>query len=529
MPTGKMTLSQVDYLQRKNNYMLWLALKHHKTHKNSYLDFTNHSYLKAIYADHAKYIIIAKSTQCGVTEYLILRSICKAIQGKSIFYVLPTYQLVTRFVRNRIDKTINNTDYYLRLEKAAKEIDEHRRSESMTLKDIGNGAIAYVGSNSTAGFTEFPADEVIIDELDECDQKNIEMAWERLSHSDERTQIKVANPTIEGFGINKEFIETNQMEWHIKHDCNKWISFDWFKQAVEEVQEGTYIIRDKEWEWNSNRDIYLICQHCGKSMNRKQEGLWIPKYKDKLKHGYGISKLFSGTVNIVEIMERFNKGLRDDTVLQRVYNADLGKAFTARGAKIIIDMLNQCCGNLRNGTHQNAFGLCGIDVGNVLNIVIGYLMPSGQLLVSNIIELPVDINELIRILNEYKIFITVIDALPEKNFVNQLKLKYKNVFSCYYAETKKEPVDESRNIIIDRTATLDTVKESLMTKNIILPSNAASIPNFYNQMTSSTRIFDSKRNKGNGAYVWVETGPDHYFHAMNLFIQARRLISAIMK
>jgi len=522
-------LMMLNQAIKQNDFILWLALKHHVTHKKLRLDFKSHPFQKAIYISNAKYIIVKKSTQCGITEYLIVRSIGKAINGKSIFYVLPTCQLSNRFVRNRVDKTINSTQYYKSLEKAAKEQDNYKRSESMTLKDIGNGTIAYIGSNSTAGFTEFPADEIIIDELDECNQNNIEMAWERMSHSEYRTQIKVANPTIEGFGIDKEFAETNQLYWTIKHDCGHWIMFDWFKQVVDEIDDNLYRIRDENWEWNSNRDIGIVCEHCGKLVNRKHDGIWVPKYRHIKKEGYQMAKIFTGTVTIVEMMERFMKGLKNDIVLQRFYNADLGLAYTAKGAKITKDMLNDCLGLHRNDLKHEGLGLAGIDVGNVLNLIIGYLFPDGKIKICKIAELPVNLKELVKILTEYNVKVTVIDALPEKNFVNNLKQSYSNIFSCYYSDSKKEPVDESRNVMVDRTATLDQVKEGLLTKTYILPGNAESIPNFYNQMTSSTRTFDQKKNKGSGAYVWIEVGPDHYFHAFNYLNQARRLISAVMK
>jgi hypothetical protein len=518
-----------DQLIKQNDFILWLALKHHITHKKTRLDFKNHAYQKAIYVDKSPYIVIKKSTQCGLTEFLIVRSIGKAISGQSIFYVLPTYQLVNRFVRNRVDKTINNTAYYKGLEQLAKEQDSYKRSESMTLKDIGNGTIAYTGSNSTASFTEFPADDIIIDELDECDQKNIIMAWERMSHSEYRTQIKIANPTIEGYGIDKEFVETNQMEWHIKHDCGKYITFDWFQQVVEEIDNGLYRIRDQEWDWNCDRDIGMICQYCGKMINRRQDGIWVPKNNDEKKRGYHISKLFSSTVSIMEIMDRFMKGLKNDTVLQRFHNADLGQAFTAKGAKITREMLNNCLGNYRNESKFEGIGLAGIDVGNVLNIIIGYLFPDGIIRISQIIEFQTDFDELLSLLKEYGIRVVVIDAHPEKDFVRRLKNSYKNVFSCIYADAKKEPVDESHNLTVDRTASLDQVKEGLLSKTFMFPINAESIPNFYSQMTSSTRVFDQKRNKGSGAYVWIESSPDHYFHAMNYINQAKRLIAAVMK
>ena len=468
---------------------------------------------------------------CGITEYLIVRTTGKAIMGKSIFYAMPTYSLVARFVRNRIDKTIGNTFYYKMLEKVAKETADSKRSESMSLKDIGAGNIAFIGSNSTSGFTEFPADEFVVDELDECDQANIEMGWERLSHSEDRTQIKVANPTIESYGIDAEYRDTNQFVWHIKHDCNKWISFDWFKQAAEEVDEGTYIIRDKKWDWNQNRDIDLICEKCGKPINRRQKGLWVPTYQNRLKHGYRISKLFSGTVPLREIMARFNKGLKDNVLLQRVYNADFGMAYTAEGSKITKKMLDGILGIHRNGDISNGFGIIGIDVGSILNVVIGHLLPNMKIKISYIGEIATDIWELEKLIKMYNVRIGVIDALPEQHFVNKVKQRFQWMFSCYYQESKSAPVDNIRNVGVGRTATLDELMEMIIIGNFILPVNAETIPKFYSQMQASTRIYEEMKNvkKIEGAYVWKHSQPDHYHHAMNYLLIARKLLVAINK
>jgi hypothetical protein len=524
-------LSKEDILQKENDFILWLALKHHKTHKNKYLDFKKHSYLKAIYLNKNVYMVIVKSTQCGVSEYLIVRSIGKAIQGKSIFYVLPTYNLVTRFVRNRIDKTIGNTNYYKMLEKVSKEVANSKRSESMSLKDIGKGNIAYIGSNSTAGFIEFPADEYIVDEYNECDQDNIEMGWERLSHSEDRTQIKISNPTIEGYGIDVEYDDTKQFTWKIKHDCGKWIGFDWFKQAVRQVDKGTYIIKDNKWDWDMNRDINLICEHCGKAIDRYQEGVWVPTYKNRLKDGYRISKLFSGNVQIKEIMERFNKGLKNNIILQRVYNADFGMSYTAEGAKITKKMLDDILGNHRNGNIQSGFGIIGIDVGNVLNIVIGYLLPNMKIKIAYIGEAATELSEIEKLIKMYNIKIGVIDALPEQHFVNKAKNRFGWMFSCYYQDSKSAPVDNIRNVGVGRTTTLDELMEMIISKNIILPVNAESIPKFYSQMQASTRIFEELRNtkKVEGAYVWKHSQPDHYHHAMNYLLIARKLIAVLKR
>ncbi len=519
-------LRSQDIFLKQEYFAYWLALKHHITHKNKKLNFSTHQYQKALYVDKCPFIVVIKSTQCGISEWLLLRSLGKAIQGRSVFYVLPTYQLVNRFVRNRVDKTISNTLYYKNLELAAKDQDNYNRSQSMTLKDIGPGTIAYVGSNSTAGFIEFPADDVTIDELNECDQENIEMAWERLSHSEYRTEVKVSNPTVEGFGIDHEYSKTNQMIYKIKHSCGKYLSFDWFKQAVEQVNENSFRILDESWEWNSSRDINLICQHCQKPIDRYQPGVWVPMAPSiKDKHGYQISKLFAGTVPIIEMLDRFNRGLKNDTILQRFYNADLGWSFTARGAKVTYDVLLNATGDHKLFVPN--YGIMGIDVGSTLNVIIGDLLPDFRIKIAYIGEVPSSLKYVNKLISDFNIRIGVIDGMPELYFVKKVKAMSKRMFSCFYRDSNKAPVDQFRNITVDRTSTLDEVKENLLLKNIILPCNSENIPNFYSQMMASTRTFDVKSNKGRGAYLWVHSKPDHYFHAMNYLLIAKKLVIAM--
>ena len=525
-----MAAEKLDCYLHKNNFLLWIALKHHKTHKHKPLDFANHQYLKQIYSDNSDYIIIVKSTQCGITEYLIVRAMAKAINGQSIFYVLPTYTLVNRFVRNRIDKSILNTPYYHGLSKIAKEEDS-RRSESMTLKDIGLGNVAFVGSNSTAGFTEYPADEIIIDEMDECDQDNIKMAWERLSASEFMTQIKVANPTIEGYGIDAEYAKTNQMEWFIKHDCGNWIKLDWFKHIVKEIDNGRYMIRDQEWEWDSGRDIYPICDKCNKPIvDRKQPGWWVAKTANN-NHGYRVTKLFSGNVSIVQMLDRFQDGLVKDIALQRFYNADLGQAFTASGTKITRKMIEDCVGDYSPGPED---GLClaGIDVGTFYNYVIKKIMPGGTLKTLAIGKVR-DTEEMINVLREYKISAGIIDAGPETREAKKIISKFKLLFGCYFGNVKSDKIDfQGKTVTVQRTPALDAVKESLLTNTIIYPKNILGDQEFINQMTASVRVYNPERKVlgSAGAYEWTEgSKADHYMLATAYCLIARRLVILLQK
>lgn len=519
-----MSEKQVDIFCRKNEFPLWLALKHHRTHKNESLDFKDHSYLRQIYTDKNPYIIIMKSTQCGVSEFLLIRALAHAIQGMNVFYVFPTDILVNRFVRERLDKSIGYTKYYKSMERMIRK-ETAKRAESMKLKDIGDGNIAFVGSNSEAGFTEYPADEVIIDELDRCDQANIKMAKERLSHSKYRWQIKVSNPTYEGLGIDAEYTNTDCKHWHIKADCGHWIKINWFEHIVRKLDDGRYLIRDTKWRWNNNRDIYPICDQCGKVFNRKNPGEWIGE-KNSVKSGYQISKLFSGTTTIVEMLSSFRDSLKDDEEKQRFYNADLGVAYTAEGAKISTLMIQKCIDSYQPGPEEGII-IAGIDIGTFYNYVIKRILPDGRLKTLYIGKCR-ETKELIAKLQEYNITLGVIDGAYDTREAKRIAAKFRLMFLCYFGNVKTDNIDISRKILtVQRTPALDAVKEAVVTQNIIYPANTLGNTEFINQMTASTRVFnkDKKQFGKTGVYEWVEgSKEDHWFLATAYCLIAKRLL-----
>lgn len=530
MPKKCMDLKQFiirEAYLKERFYKVWVALKHHRTHKDRALDFARHAYLKQLYFDESDYIVVMKSTQCGVSEYLLVTALTKAIQGRSVFYVLPTADLVGRFVRNRVDKSIQHTPYYAYLDTVTRMSGMAKRSDSMSLKDIGNGTIAFVGSNSSAPFTEFPADDLIIDELDECDQTNIEMGVERLSHSHDKRQVRVANPTLEGYGIDIEYGDTCKFVWHVKcSNCGKTIVPDFFHHVVQDVGDGRYVIRDTEWEHGSQKDICMICEHCGKPFNRYVDGEWVATNPGNHKHGYQVSKLWSANTRIKEIVDRFGKGLANDSIMQRVYNADLGLPYTAAGSKLTLsDLKEACCDDWgNNDTEMKGLGVMGIDVGKDLNIIIGKLQGDKTINVVSIrVEEP-SVRSVLNLIKQYKVAIVVMDALPEEYLVRKIKAATSNVFACYYGDAKKrEPVDKSRNIVVGRTQTIDNMREEIIVNRIKLPANALSVPGFTDQMMASTRVLDKKENK-TAKYIWTEgSKADHYFHAMNYMVIAARV------
>lgn len=517
----------MNYLEilKEENLLLWLALRHHRTHKRERLDFTDHLFLKDIYTDDSPYQVIIKSTQAGVSEYELVRSIAHALMGMNVFVVFPTEVLVGRFVNGRFNKSMQYTMYYKQLQKLIRE-NEEKRTDSMRMIDVGDGNICYVGSNSEANFTEYPADEVIIEELDQCDLKNIKMAKERLSHSKYRWQLLISNPTYEGMAIDEEYNDTDQMEWHIKADCGHWINLDWFEHVVKEIDKKRYIIRDTNWTWTTKRDISPICHICGKPINRRNDGEWIPGKPHNKKRGRRVTKLFSGTTSILEILTRFQTGLKDDSELQRVYNADFGKAYTPEGSKITRKMIQECVGDYAEGP-EKGINIAGIDVGGFFNYVIKRVLPDGRLKTLKVGK-ERNTDTLIKILKEYKITAGIIDGLPETRESKKIASKFKLMFLCYFGPAKNDSIDlQRKTITVQRTPCLDAVKDALMFKTIIYPQNIMSNDEFVKQMTASTRVVNKEVKAGTSKVTvdWVEgSKDDHYFLATGYCLIAKRLL-----
>jgi intein/homing endonuclease len=453
---------------------------------------------------------------CGVSEYLIVRSTKRAMNGKSILYLLPTFQLKNQFVQERVNKTVMFTGLY-RLFQAQY---TGKFAESLSIKQFGTGTIVYSGSNTPNAFISYPADDIIVDEVDQCDQDLLYMAEERQSASTDKTTIKVGNPTYSNYGIDYEFEKTDKKQWVIKHGCGHEFMPDFFRHVARKLDDGRFSLIDKAYRPGMKRDILAYCDKCNQPFDRHGKGRWVPQAISEIS-GYHISKMFSTSVTLKELLNRFEEGLKNDAALQRFYNGDLGLAYTIQGARIDRAMLDACVRpyNLPDGMKNPC--IAGIDVGMTNNVMIAEILDDRRLrlVYAGTIKDGIDI---LRILKQFNVRCFVIDALPETRMSKKIISNHSGGFMAYYTVQKNEFTVGKKDRIIstDRTMALDAVKECLMREMIEFPQNAASIDGLYEQIGSSTRVFDNAKQK----YDWLHgSAPDHYLHSSAYLLMANRL------
>jgi hypothetical protein len=497
------------------------ALTIHRNHRGQKLDLNRYPSMKALYTDTRPYGAVMKSVQGGISEWLLVKGIAEVLEGRNLFWVLPDGGLVGRFVKERFNKTMANTpEYHTQQTKSGR----YRFDQTISMKQFGEGTIVFAGSRSQAAFTEYVADTLFIDELDRCDQKNVAMAQDRYGFAEDPHDWRISNPTITGFAIDDEYSRSSKGRWHIRcPKCGKLVFPDPFEVLLRQVDESQYVVRDPDFEWEGSGDPNLICSYCQGILPRYGEGQWIEEFPRKRIAGYHFSKLFTSNSSLRSVLEDFNRGLLDTTIMMRVYNADFGMAYDAPGARITKAVLDAA---RREYTMHvpNARCIMGVDVGRVMNVCVGQMIQTDhgygvRLVWAGTVR---EEKEILEVYDRYRCIAGVVDGLPEERMSRRIARQRGGMFRAYYNRGRHDAVDKNRKIVTqNRTTALDAVKEGLAWGDILLPNNIETVFNFYEQMMASTRIYDEERDE----YIWEEgSKEDHYHHAMAYMLAAKKLL-----
>lgn len=509
-----MSIQNLDKI-KKVYPVLWCGLAHHKTHKNHNVSFIGMPYLKDIYMDRSRKMVLKKSTQSGVSEYAICRTIMHCSAGKSVLYVLPTDRIASRFVQNRFDKSVAYTKFYQTMINTAE-----GEGESMHLKHIANGTVAFAGSNSPAPFVEFPADGMVIDEFDRCDIQNIYMAEERMSASIHRESVLISQPTFNGIGIDYEYSLSDQKKWFIKCEhCNHWFNPDFFKNIVRQTDGDEYETISED----DDGTVHFVCDKCNKLLDRYKIGEWVSTVKSDIS-GYEISKLFSSKETVNDLINRFSRALTDYRMMQRFMNGDLGLGYTAEYVTISTNMMMESIGShMHMADKVTTSSVIGIDVGKFFHyVILNYNSPNKPRIYFGKTQ---NWRDVISIAKKYKCRVGVIDALPETTISKSICSFFPSFFMSYFQNVRSTAIDfVKRTITIDRTQCLDMVQTSLIENAYSLPQDFMADSEFVDHMTVSQRITVDSRHDMNKRYVWHNNNkPDHYFLAFGYAMVAHQL------
>lgn len=456
--------------------------------------FDRHEYLELPYADNHPDQTYMKAAQLGLTSLAMLRSIHSAIyrELKGILYLFPSRSDVMDFSKGRVTPLIeDNPDVIGRW---------IRDTDAANIKQIRNCFIYFRGMQSRVGLKSIPVDMVVADELDEAPPLMIDMAYERMSHSEFREVLKLSNPTLPDYGIDKAFQETDQRYWLLRcgkcnhHSCLE----DTFPECLLETKNG----------------VIRACEKC-KSELDPALGEWVAKRPGVTdKRGYHVSQLYSTFVSPGEILHQF----RTTTNLRDFYNLKIGNAYVEAENRLSVEEVLGLCSS--DGIESSDPGPCfmGIDQGKSLHVVIGKRHPQmeGKLVHIGIYK---DWEEIDGLMERFGVSRCVVDALPETRNARALAERHKGkVYLCYYSEHQKGSYkwnEKELTVAVNRTESLDASHNQVMNGQLIIPRESDIVREFAKHLHSVAKKLEEDTETGSKRYLYVRLGEDHFRHAFN--------------
>jgi len=499
--------------------------------------FKHHPWCKGISDSTATYNTTMKAAQMGVTEVAInLALFTIDILKRDVLYVLPTTGTAGDFSKSRFNTALHHSEYLQNI---------FTNTNSVGLKQAGGVNLYIRGSRSDNGLKSVPVSVLILDELDEMDQRAIWLALERLSGQLSKTVHSLSTPTIPDFGIHKLYEQGTQEHFFFNcPHCGKKTELV-FPECLKIC--GEHISDPKVSE------SYIRCKECKKELKQAakpdylKNAFWEATNRASKDHrSFYINQLYSFTINASELAEAYFRGIGDEAALVEYYNSKQGKPYVPDGGQITDAELQDATRNYVKADQRPEHGsssliTLGIDQGKWNHAcVVEYTQTHRGLDVNDTTEAKVlwegklpgsDFNAIGPLMREWQVKMCVIDADPQINDARRFARKFPGyVYLCRYRKGQSgkelqvsEEDDGAPIATVDRTNWLDASLGRFHTGRIMLPADTSL--EFKTNIKALIRTYE-KDKQGNPKAVYKNTGPDHFGHALNYAEIALKLAHA---
>jgi hypothetical protein len=468
----------------------------------------DYPYLRELYEDPAPHVVIMKAGQVGVTEYGINRALWTTCElGGNVLFVLPTLSpAASDFSQARLKSAIEDSPEIL--ERAG-------GIDNVGLKRVGLGLIYCRGSERRATLKEMPIDFVVVEEYDECNQKNLPFAFRRLDHSTLKHRLLISNPTLPGAGIDALYEQSDQRRWHVRcAGCGQEQPLSFDRNLIVGTQEAP---------------AYWGCASCQAPLDRTQ-GRWVAAYPDRAVRGYHITQALSPRVTPQELLDDWRAAEGDTFKEQGFYNMRRGEAYAAKGQQIDDALLRSLVADYFPLASGRGCSM-GVDVGAVLHVRISQ-RAEGDLRQAVHTTTVKEFTELDALMRTYQVAGCVVDALPETREARKFQERHRGrVWLAYYHDNAKTPTAvwgeqgtaHEGTVRLHRTQACDAMRDRMLNRRLLLPKNAATLEprdartglsHWFQHLTAPVRV-RRQDARGTENTTWVTPGdrPDHFFHA----------------
>jgi hypothetical protein len=489
-----------------------------------------HPWVKELHDSWAPFNYVMKGAQLGVTEVAINRALYTLDKLKrDVLYVLPTTLNANRFSKSRFVPALNLSPYIRAM---------FTDINSINLKQTASNSLFINGSRGDSNLKNVPASELILDEVDEMEQKQIWLALERLSGQLHKHVWGISTPTVPDHGIHKLFKGSTQEHFVFRCPrCRRHTELVW-PDCVEVVGEHATDVRCKQ--------SFLKCKECKGRLEHeaKPEFLSSGHWKSMAANanpevrGFFINQLYSFTVTPGELVVAYFRGFGDEWAAKEFNNSKLGMPFIGDGAKVTDEMIERALkshsmDDLRPARGGDRLITLGADQGQAVchAVVCEWLftsVPDKDISAAAICKVlwagkfpGEDWEFLDRLMCEWQVMYAVVDADPQINEARRFARRFPGfVGLCRYRRNqvaKEVSISEEDTgapmLTVDRTSWLSSSLGRFKSNppRIWLPRD---IPTEFQEHCKNLVRTLQRDEHGNPVAVYVETGPEHFAHAL---------------
>lgn len=493
--------------------------------------FTKRPWLKEIHDCQDALIACQKSAQMGFSETAINRTLYKIdIERKDILYLLPTTKPdAYDFSNSRFDPALEESPHIKKMFSDTKNIG---------LKRSGSCCLYIRGTGGDSGLKSIPVSDIVYDEINEMDETQVRLAFERISGQMGKTSIfMLSTPTVPRKGVSLYYEDSTQD--HFMFTCPLCGRFTEF------TEECLVVIGETPSDPRV-QESYLQCKECKTKLNNEDKekflatGRWVPSFSNKNNRGFSINQFYSMAppCSPYFLAKYYLETKLDSDFESEWYNSKLGLPFVPKDSAINEEMILACVGKDRKTQELSGkIVTMGVDVGKIIHVVIAEwdiqdtnpqeIMKSSfkKIIYEGTVE---HINNLDIFMDKYKVNFCVIDALPEtRTCIEFSNRNFGRVKLCYYNTGDKASDiifhDGEEKITVGRTLWLDISIGRIKRKTISLPLDVSE--EFKSHFLKVYRMMRKDLNK-NPRAIWESDGADHFVHA-NLYSEVALKVLAL--
>ncbi len=492
--------------------------------------FKYHPWAKEPHDSTASFNVSIKAAQMGFTEIGINRAFyILDILRRDVLYVLPTALNASDFSRSRFAPALQYSPYIKRL---------FTDVNTVNLKQAGTNTLYIRGSRGDSNLKSIPVSELILDEVDEMNQDQIWLAFERLSGQITQNIWAISTPTIPNRGIHKLYAPTTQEHFFFKcPHCSKSIELLW----PESFELCGDTINDPECAKS-----YIKCSECGHKLDHESkpdylsEGFWEPTNLKGVpdQRGFTINQLYSFTVSPHKIAMAYFRGLGDEGAMSEFHKSKLGLPYIPDGGQVTDDKIDQCVNpsyatsDPRPRSGKERFITLGVDQGEWVHVVVNEWFFDTFSRDINVMARCKNVwhgkfntkveggwDKLDELMREWQCLHCVVDADPNTLEARRFAERFPGyVTLCRYRRgvaQKDIQLAEDLNRIqmatVDRTNWLDAALGRFHVEDrMMLPRNVSL--EYREHMKNLVRTYVKDEN-GNLNATYIKTGSDHFAHA----------------